>query len=280
MAGLVFAAPAVASCSPPKVASTWDAFNGVFYYIDAGADGVVGSEQGAWWQLGNYAAANDGGAPVSNFFYFYAGDATLGAIVNDMGAYVNNGCPGGSMIHTIEVTTTGGGAKFAAMTVNESPGAPLDFDYTTYGSNTSLVTIPRPRVTASSRVTTNVNLTISIDSAAAGTKGPSASGAVAGFRVLSASAASDPGRLASAYGVRATAASAGGAAVAGVAASVDCANTANDQWVVTQIQYADGQFSELVSAPTRVECDPNLADPGRFKIIDKQKKKGESLSPR
>jgi hypothetical protein len=119
-------------------------------------------------------------------------------------------------------------------------------------------------VQTSSRSGSLVNLTLNSDPQTGGFYGPQG-GAIAiapTYRLVTASGNADPGSGAAAY-------AAGPAITPGspVPTSVDCSNTAVDQWVAVQT-LVDGIPSQTVGPRTRIECDPTLADP-EFKKIDR-----------
>lgn len=259
------ASNASASCLPGKTAATYGETGSIYIEARAGAD--LANVTGSWWQLGNYAAANDTPSTISSWFYFFeAGNPNSGTITNLLGDYANTGCPTGTLISVIEIPTTTGGARFAALTQVEENTPPNDFDYGAYGANAVMVDIPRPRATSSSRVGSSVNLTLVVDSAAAGAYGPSASSAIAGYEIVRASGQADPGRAATAWTSPVS-------AVAGAPTSIvaDCSVATTDQFYATRVVFADGQRSKLVGASTRVNCNPALADPEKgFKVIDRK----------
>ena len=93
-----------------------------------------------------------------------------------------------------------------------------------------------------------------------------------GYQVVRFEGLSDPGRLPGAWtniGSVLPVQENGDTPVIGLAAV--CSGTVNDVFVAMRPVYDGGQFSsDYVGASTRVECDPNVADP-RFKMIDRSK---------
>jgi hypothetical protein len=125
-------------------------------------------------------------------------------------------------------------------------------------------------VVSSSRVGTLVNVSVQVPSIAGGLYGPNAASAVTGYNILSAPSATNPGRNAAAYSLRTAVVAPGGTTGTSGTVPVDCTNVNADQWVVTQLTFEAGAvLSSSVSEPTRVNCNPALADP-KYKIIPKK----------
>ena len=252
------AAPsASAACNPPKSLSTYNSGTGAYSYWHTTL--VGGQLVGKIWSgaVDFTGTCNDGN---QTFLYFGATPGDVGFNLS-LGEACVPGCPSGSL--SIQVTAiSGANSETITGKAPETSTGAINFDFSTSG-NLPFASYPRPRVTASSRVTTNVNLNLAVDALSSNNAGAD----ITGYNILSASGATDPGRLASAYTLRSSIAAPGGIAGTG-AATVDCANIANDQWVVAQLVTSGGP-SNTVSAATRVKCDPNLANP-KYTILPKK----------
>jgi len=255
---------ASAACNPPKSAVTFGAA-GTAYWLPATAVGTASVQA---WQLG--APGTFAGTGCPNTFLFPDGPGF--SLNYDLG-FCGAGCPGplnANILAVLAQNRTATGTEFLLATAAENAAAINNYEFAPQGNHT-MIPIPKPFVNDSARVGSNVNLHISIPSIAGGCFGPNAASAITGFNVLAASTpraqASDPGRDASAYSLRSTIPSAGGAPVLLAPITLDCSNTANDQWVVLQIQLENGTvLSNSVGQSIRVNCDPTLANPKTPKV--------------
>jgi len=262
LAALVMVPSASATCASIRSANTYNAIEGgQAYWISP--IGESGNLVGQTWQLGAPATWSTGNC--TGFLYFSVGGINLNLEMSSCGA----GCPApGATLAVLAQNQGAQGTDFLVATIGETPARSVNYDYSTQG-NHNLVPMPRPRVTSSNRAGSAVNLGIQVPAASAGLYGPNAASAISGYNILSASSATNPGRNAAAYTLRATIPAAGGGAGTG-AVTVDCTNTAQDQWVVTQIQFENGGvLSSAVSDATRINCNPALADP-KYKIVPKR----------
>jgi len=253
LAAFVATPSASAACIPAKTAQTFGA-SATAYWLPASSVGTPAVQS---WQLG--APGTWAGTGCPDTFLFADGPGfSLNFDLGSCGA----GCPGPLNANTLVVLAmnkTATGTEFLLDTAVENAAAFANYDYGAQGDHT-MIPIPRPAVLSSSRVGSNVNLSVSVGSIAAGLFGPNAGSAVTGFNILTAASDTDPGRDASAYSLRSTIPSAGGAA-ATQPVSLDCTNP-QSQWIVTQIQFENGTvLSKAVSAATRVSCGPALANP-------------------
>lgn len=253
LVAFVAAPSASASCNPNKTASTFGSGT-TAYWLPAT---VVGTASLQSWQLGapgNWAST---GCPSDGLF----GDGPGFSLNFQMGT-CGAGCPtSGSTLAILAQNRVAVGTEFLLATVIETPASANAFDYGPQGNHT-MIPIPKPFVISSTRSGSNVNLVVKLPSIAGGLFGPNAASAVTGFNLLSASSTTNPGSAASAYSLRSTVASPGGAEVASQPLTVDCSNINQDQWVVTQIQFENGTvLGNSVSAPVRVNCNPALATP-------------------
>jgi hypothetical protein len=262
VSALLMTPSASASCNPGKSATTFSTSTAYWVPLEAG-----GTLTGAAWQLGAPGSfRSDGGAVVCSDFLVETGGGLSLAL--DLGA-CGAGCPAtGATLATLAQSSGPAGTSFLLATIVETPAATVNFDYATQGDH-AMIAIPRPRVLSSAKNLGNpllVDLNVALDSIAGGLYGPNAASAITGFRILGASASSDPGRDASAYTLRASV-PAGGGTAATQALQVDCSNPNSDQWLVTQISFENGAvLSGAVSGATRVNCNPALANPKNPKV--------------
>jgi hypothetical protein len=271
---IVSAAPAQAGCASNYFFSTWATDISQYSYLQfaAGADPAT-NIIGRYWQDGARATANEGTYDDVNWIKPFGGDEWY---INGDLQYGGGGCPA-NFLNVVIQHNRGTSADILVLRANEEGARLPSYDLS---SSTRLFVaqpIPRPRVTSSSRNGTSVNLNLQIDSAAGAAYGEDGAAAeITGYVVKSVSAGADPGRDAALYTTTLGTLAAPGT----LAAAVDCTNTAQDQFVVLQLQFDGGQFSsDLVGAATRVECDPNLADP-KFKMIDRKATKTPKIQGR
>lgn len=259
---LVVTAPSAdASCPLPKILSS---YGDSFSYLVPPAGTLDANWAGSkFWQTGAFATANSGttqmvGQPGGVGFIKFDPVYSVWYISGDLSQQGIVGCPSGSISMLLQ-TNTGGEARFHVRTgVSDASG---NFRLNS-GGDWPLVLMPRPRVVSSSRTGSTVNLQLNLDAATPGVTGLPVGLA---YQVVTASSATDPGRNASAF--------TGGTTITPgtpVPLPSDCANVAADNWVATRL-VIDGVPTDLVSNPTRVECDPALADP-KFKHIDRPAK--------
>jgi len=267
LAVLVMAPSASAACGSTRSASTYNGTTGAFNYWHAPSGDATGTLAGQTWQLGAPASWNTGNCV--DFLYFGLGGIGLNLNLAGCGA----GCP--ANLSTLAVLAQKkdptGVTDFLLATVVETPGGALNFDYSTQG-NHAMIRMPSPQVISSSKAGSVITLHVGIPSITNGLFGPSAASAVTGFNIVSALSATDPGGDASLYQPRASAVSAGGAAVLDQIVTVDCAaaTAGQDQWVATQLSFEGGTvLSSAVSGARRVHCLGALADP-KYKIVPKK----------
>lgn len=285
IAVLAIAPSASASCNPDKSLGTYGA--GLVYWHSTTSD--PGTLVGQTWQVGNPGGWNQGsgaldcnnvdqGSGSPGFLYFAGGDK-IGVNLH-MGT-CGTGCPaplGGNTVAVSAQKSYAGGTDFLLATFAENPAGVLNYDFSTQGDH-NLVSLPRPHVLSSSRAGTTVNLSVQVPAVSGGLYGPSAANSIIGYNILSAQASADPGRAASSYTQLATISAPGGVASASTPVGVNCSNTAQDQWIVTQLVFEAGSTpSRAVSQATRVNCNPALADPKNYKLIPKKQGAG-SLNP-
>lgn len=251
-------APAAdASCIPAAQFSTWGA--GGYFYVNLPAGSNNSNIVGRFWAKGNPANDN-AGYDDSQWLRFYA-PTSKWYISGSTGDIPGTNCPTGSnMVLTLDLAD---GSSLILESI-ETPATAVRWDFSTLGTDFSPAPKPRPRVQSSSRSGTSINLTVNSDAQTGGSYGPQGSAVAIAptYRLATASGAADPGTSAAAY-------TPGPAITPGspLPTSVDCSNTAVDQWVAVQT-LIDGVPSATVGPRTRIECDPTLADPD-FKKIDR-----------
>jgi len=259
---------ASASCNPAQNANTYA--NGATAYWHTS---IVGADNaaivGQTWQLGapGTFSGSGGAVPCADFLYFSPGGINVNLNLGGCGA----GCPAtGSTLAILAQVRGSVGTEFLLATVTETLTGDTFFDYAAQGDH-NMVEVSRPRVVSSSRAGTLVNAQVSIPAVSGGLYGPNAGSAITGYRIVSASSPTDPGRNAAAFTTTlATVVAPGGTAAAATPVTVDCANIANDQWIATQINFENGAvLSSAVSQPTQIKCNPSLADP-KYKIVPKK----------
>lgn len=228
-----------------------------------GAGNPVGTANpninGFMWDTDTPAAGNTGtykdwvsGAFGTGFWYFRANLGAAGVV----------GCPTDCLTVYVENEAT---QEFILWTAPQAVG-PVgcldnDFDFTGVDGGGFGITAPgvspRPRVAASSRAGTDVNLTINVSDISAGVRSAACGGSVTGLQLFSQQAATRPSSDPAGWTARDSFA---GSSINGAALTVDCTNTAVPQWVAVGIQ-VDGGAPQVLSQPIQVECDPNIADP-------------------
>jgi len=268
IAVLLMAPSASASCLGIRNATTFG--SATAYWHPAS---VPGTPTGQTWQLGSPGSWSTGNCNTNSpgvggaFVYFSAGGANLNLDLAACGL----GCPAsGSTLVVLAQNKTATGTEFLLDTIVETPLNPsANFDYGSQGDHT-MIPIPRPRVLSSSRVLSDVNLSVAIDAITPGLFGPNAASAVSGFRILTKSSATDPGRDASSYdAVPAAVVSNPGGTGATQPVTVACPDL-QDRWLAVQIQFEGGVvLGDAVGAATQIRCDPALANP-KYKIVPKK----------
>jgi hypothetical protein len=274
LAIVAIAAPSVsANCQVSKSVSTYDPDTGLFPYWHSSLGGPGTTLVAKAWQPGGAdvsGSCNTRNSPDGNagILYFASSDPGLGSDIgvnydlSDACVQPAAACANG-LLALMATVTQGNKTEFVVSQAVESP-AGITFNFSSFGAK-SMVPMGRPKVTASSRVSGNVNVTAGVDSTATAWQ-EGTSGQATGYNILVAAAAADPGRNAPAYGPLATIAATGGNP--GSTSTTVVCSTLVDRWIVTQLVTANGP-SPTVSEATRIACDPALADP-KFKIVPKK----------
>jgi hypothetical protein len=269
-------APAAdAACFPDKIFSHNDQAGAYNYLINF--DGTAPTV-GAFWQPGSRSLNNEGTYDASQWINTYAGAWYVFGFMGNGGVA---GCPAGQVVVMI-TQDLGATSQFAVLQANEIPANSTPF----YLASATMAPIPRPRVTASSRVGTDVVVDLSFD-ALEGAYGsfdlPGDATNVISDIVLYTAKGADPGRNVAGWTELAVVPFAGGVTTA-AAVSVDCSVLGENTLLAAGLR-GTGEYSSVhVSAPTAIECDPALADPdGKFDIIRERgngQKKGKPFSER
>jgi len=281
-----------AACNPARTFYTLDQSSGNYRYLifPAEADKVIGGGSliGRLWQPGDRAGHNEGGpngtggssavCPESAYILDGAGlpsgnHGILGALGgNIIGAdCLNIGCPPSGMVLLIQTKSSADDKAYYAVGRTDQNAGTYNFAATT---NWPVTEMPRPRVTSSSRgpaTVVTIGAQFDAPNGARGETGYAAPVILSGYQIVKFEGGADPGRAQGLWTPVGSplAVQANGASVGGVA--ITCASTATDAYVATRLIFDNGQYSsDYVSASTRVECDPAVADP-RFKMIDRSK---------
>jgi hypothetical protein len=242
---------------------------------------------GKFWQPGNRAGANEGTTPIDGWLKGWPQSYYKHWIGINLGDGTVVGCPSQNLIYIVEdqiddddndTSTVGDGfaenARFVIGRAPETPARPYSFDTGIGNGYAQQVAAdhPRPKVQTSSKLGNVITATLAYDDPAAGFYGGAAlaPGSITGIRLYQA-CGTDPGRAASSWTHVATVPYDGGSESHIV--SVDCSTglvngggTAcpNDEVLLAGgLALIDGVNSSYVSRATVIECDPNLAEPGR-----------------
>lgn len=273
---VAMAPSAEAVCIPGKAFGTWDApnYNYVFGWNQDHALTV-----GVFWQAGARADANEGTYDEADWLRYYAG---YGTYISGQISAGTVGCVTGEMILAITQDNGDGTASFA---VNQETEKTTGLNF--WQANMTLVPMPRPRVTNSSRSGAQVVVDVAfdgVDSAFTSQTGSTAAGTFTNFVLLSAHGPADPGRDGAAWTeVGRVAYNGAGASITGLA--VDCADDGGDTFLAFGLEIDNELIPSLhVSASTALECDPTLANPDdKFDMIrerGKGQKKGRPFTDR
>lgn len=265
------AAPnASAACNPPKFASTYNAVTGAFVYFRTTLPTAGASVAGDMWS----GVTNATG--TCNPFYFGVAPGDIGLSISLGDACVPSGvCPAGTLSVMATVTSGTDSQQFVATATTETPSGGVNFDFSTQTgplAGLGMVAAPQHVVTSSSRSGSNVNLSLSFPDISGGLRNGTAA-QITGYNVCSAQTAANPGHASGSFGGCTFVAAPGGIATT-ASKVVDCTLTSPDRWVVTQVVTAAGPSSR-VSRATRVNCNPNLADP-KYKVVPKGKALGQT----
>lgn len=246
---------------------------GSFWEVGAAAtdSSGAGCPDDAWVKVCDASQFSCGGNPTGKTRYMY------GAMAGP-GCQPTNGCPGGGDANFLvqDVSTDGQHSFFALARVSETLAASTAYDLTRLSANVSLVEIPRPTVNSSSRAGTTINLNVNLNAVQTGffglagqtAQGP---GNISGVRIMTFTGLTDPGRgRAAGWQADTISRPYTGASINVPLFAVNCANIANDVFVATALEFDGGAVtSDYVSQSVRVECDPNIADPKRFRSLEK-----------
>jgi hypothetical protein len=245
------ASPASAVCNPPKFVSTYNFVTGAYAYWHSSLIPLPNVLNAKIWSGGVDHTGTCNQDP--GILYFGAAPGDMGINLS-LGHACVPGCPLGSL--SIQASATNGRrSETLVAKTNETPAGAVNFDFSQTGSR-ALGELPRPRVTSSSRVGTQIQLTLSI---AGISVFDGAEADVMGFNVLGAQSIVDPGRSASPYALLVDVPSPGG--TGGTATVLVPFPGTTSYWIVTQVVTRAGP-SDLVSEATRISGQI-LAEPTR-----------------
>lgn len=258
----VLLAPVVsAACLPEKVFSTANQA-GVYNYV-YGANGDVGTAIGAFWEPANRINANEGTLPLTEWFKVnptYSPEWYILGFTGDARVF---GCPAGQMA-MILTQDNGASAEYAILQADET-GAATTF----YFNSVTFQPLPRPRVTNSSKVGTDIIVDLAFDSVEAGYGSFDRPGAinVISDLVLYSAQGADPGRAVAAGWTEIARVPYASGETTLPALSIDCSGEV--QTYIAAGLVGTGEFETAhVGASTVIGCDPTLADPDdKFDII-------------
>jgi len=246
---------------------------GTFWEVGAApTHNSIGCTDASWFPVCNTAQYACGGNPPGKTRYI---NGAFGGSLGGRPPCTVTGCPTGGDLNTlIQDTTTDGKIVFALARVSETPAAGTAYDYSRI-ANITPVDMPRVTVNSSSRVGTTVNLNLNLSALNGGFFGLSGQtaqgpGNISGYRVNTFTGTADPGRLRTLWQPDAVSRPYTGAAVNIPTFAVNCSNTALDVFVSVSLEFDSGTWaSDYTSQSVRVECDPTIADPKRFRSLDK-----------
>jgi hypothetical protein len=282
-----------AACSPARrFGQSPGPANGYFYvFMPANSTNTHTSIIGRFWQQGNRAAGNEGVGcpddiwlPVCNVVNYPCGGNPTGKTryiaggqgeTGPRGTCDNIGCvQAGDMDLLVQDTNTVGGANFFMARVQETPALPLAYDFSQINQNLAPIDIPRPFVTSSTRSGSNILLDLRLDPVNTGFYsfpiGTPVVGNISGVRIHTFTGTAEPSRDRTAWVADTTSRPYTGNAIVVPGFIANCSNTTTDVFVSAALEFDNGQFtSDYVSGSMRVECDPNVSDPNRFRMIQR-----------
>ena len=247
--------------------------------------GGAHSHAGPYWEPLGLRGDNADACGADDWLLFF-GDWYINA--NTSKGCVTNCINGNAVVVAMDQINSGADANIVVAVVPEETTRAVQFDMTPSGGSNGTVwpvdmnaaPIPAARVTSSARAGSNVNVDLAFDDVAGffydGGAGVAPNSVITGYTLYTqtlSKPATDPGRAASNWGavVETVDAVAGGSTRLGF--PVDCSNPDTEVWVAAGL-VIDGYDTEYLSAPTRIECNANLADP-KFKLIDRPSRPGK-----
>ena len=279
------ATDANAQCNPAKIFNTAFGAGGDSYIVfPADADTTIGGPnlRGRFWEPGNRTLRNEGSAcPEATYMvtdpppppHSVGIFGQMGGDVLGTGPCVNLGCPVGSMVFLLQTRSTDGARSYFAIGRVDEVAGQFDFSTVEPGQNWVVGDIPRARVTQSSRAGGNVNVNLHLDAPSLYSHAPTGvadESVITAWQVFRVNSNTDPGRNPAAWGapIQTVTTGANGADVNGLV--VDCSAVTTDVFFGVRAVFT-GEFpADDVSQATRVECDPNVAQP-RFNQIEKKR---------
>jgi hypothetical protein len=254
-----------ALCIPAKTFTNYNTIEvaGAYYYILWGDPSTTSDDIDArFWETNNRAGSNEGSYDDALWLpesIYYPGQDLwyLNGVLSSAGVF---GCPKEGL--TVVGTNSKTGTFFAA-SIDETPGRSVDFDFSRMLMDFPTAPMASPRLVASSRTGTDINLTVQVDDASAGVFG----GADAAITDVVIYSAVSPGSTEIAAGGWIEIGRIGSAA-GQTSVVVDCsAEPPIQQSVGAGMQIGGVDPTHVSPQQSLVECDGNLADPGRGKLV-------------
>jgi len=247
----------------------------------------LGDEIGRYWQATDSTANNNFSGTCPATLWWKANVTTLNLFVDG-----DANCPGTA------APGIGGDAKFVLWQANHTPALLRQYDLGRTAANGTVfpfVPFPTAHVASSGRNGMNIEVTINYADVAPNFHGVTgtcsgslpntctnnpvlADDAIVSYELMLATGMAEPGRLRTGW-TQVASIPYPGAGVPGVFQSVACPDTLNDAFIAVGMTFEGGAgpdvTSTLVGAATRLECDPQLADPQ----VPANPKKLKSVTP-
>jgi len=263
----------------------------------------LGDEIGRFWQANDSNGSNNFAGTCPATLWWQTGASGL-QVNGDAGACAILGCPAPNALNVLvedwgtPAPGIGGDAKFVLWQANNTPSLTRPYDLgrtAATGTVFPFVPFPTAHVASSGRNGMNIEVTINYADVAPNFHGVSgtcsgstpatctnnpvlADDAIVSYELMVATGMADPGRLRTGW-TQVASIPYPGAGVPGVFQSVACPDTLNDAFIAVGMTFEGGAgpdvTSTLVGAATRLECDPQLADPQ----VPANPKKLKSVTP-
>jgi hypothetical protein len=277
MFALAWTLPTGAACNPIHLFGQSPApQNGYFYVIPTGTN-TQDSIIGRFWEVGNWAGANEGDCPDENWVLmcdapypcrgnpgttrYLAGGMN---VTTSHGTCKNLGCPSldKDLNLLVQDTNASGGAGFFLARVNSTPPAMLAWDYSRLVTDLTYTPIPKPAAVQTARSGARVTLTLTLPAANGGFYGLSGQtaagpGNISGYRVYRFTGTADPGRNRGSWIADTVSRTYTGSDVTVTGFTVDCSSTALDVFLALALEFDGGTVTtDYVGQSTRIVCDP------------------------
>lgn len=266
------ASPASAACAAPTSVASFTGDLANYVYFDLGPGTTAAQLKGTLYDADTPLTDNTGTYGANEWMFVdVSGKFSVTAEL------ANNrviGCPSGKLVLRAQASTPGG-VRFVTAVANQGQsnptGAQFDFSFgKAPGTVIPSAIMPRPRVLSSAGPRPGpVTMQVSLDAANGGNTSGDSSSAIVSYDIVKATGGTDPGRDAANWTLVQNVPAPGGSGVPSVPLTADCTNASVDQWFATRAVFPGGSKSELVSDPTRVNCNPALAEP-RFNVVPKK----------